>query len=390
MIEELITEVESLIGGDENQRRIDVQRRLNRLEAVYPTPFNSFSFSGIFPVVVNAWSRRLNRPMDVERIAKATGPLESDYAAPLIEFQLLQKIEAFKASCDDIPLNPAVSTNLGLCWLYRTSPVGERYATIPESGAFLAEPILKSEEDFDRLEIPEYRYDKGLHEQRVEVFDEILEGRLPVIDDALPGGIGAPFQTANNLRGVQEILEDFLLRPHLVHRLMEYVSESIVAYVTQMKAARDGEAGTPSVFGCSGVFGCDEVSCDMFPPSYYDEFIYPYECKAAGVYDSIYYHSCANITPLFEKIITIPHMRRVHVSPWSNLRKAVEAAQGRVILEKWLDPNIVLDKLSSEEMLTVVQEITDVGVDYPLDMRVDTGTPGGRLFRDMFHGETAA
>jgi len=388
-IRRLIAEVERLDQSDENRRRIDVQARLNRLEAVHPTPFNSFSLGGLFPIVVIGWSRRLNRPMDVEQVGKATGPLDSDYAARLVEFQLLQKTEAFRESGDDIPLNTAVGTNLGLCWLYRSSPVGERYQSDPQSGAFQAVPILETEQDLDRLTIPHYEYDQALHEQRVGVFQEILEGRLPVIDDGLPGGIGAPFQTANNLRGVQEILEDFLLRPHLVHRLMDYVSSAIVSYVGEAGAVRGGGTGTPSVFGCSGVFGCDEVNCDLFPPRYYEEFIYPYECRAAAVYDTIYYHSCANITPLFGKIATVPNMRRIHVSPWSDLRAAREATQGTVILEKWLDPNVNLNGISEEEMRRIAVEITDVGVDYPLDMRVETNTPGGKRFRDIFRKEAA-
>lgn len=389
-IKQLIGEVEDIISGEENQRRIDVQRRLNRLETVQPTPFNSFSFSGIFPIVVNAWSKRLKLPIDIELTGKNTGAINPDYAANLIHFQLLQKIEAFKASNDDIPLSSHISTNLGLCWLYRDSPVGEHYRTVPETGAFIAEPILKSEADFEKLEVPRYEFDEQLHKQRIAVFEEMLDGRLLVSDDALPPGIGAPFQTANNLRGVQQILEDFILQPHLVHRVMEFLSQAIVSYVGEMVQLRGGNTGTPSVFGCAGVFGCDEVSCDMFPPSYYDEFIYPYECRAAAVYDTIYYHSCANITPLIEKILTVPNMRRIHVSPWSDLKTAIEVTGKQVILEKWLDPNLKLDELSPDEMRTCVRKVTDCGVDFPLDMRVETNTRGGRLFREIFYEEISA
>ena len=71
-----------------------------------------------------------------------------------------------------------------------------------------------------------------------------------------PGGIGAPFQTANNLRGVQEILEDVIERPHLVHRLMEYVTESLLTYIPEMRQARARpDSPARSNFGCSGVFG---------------------------------------------------------------------------------------------------------------------------------------
>ncbi len=270
----LIGEVEDIISGEENQRHIDVQRRLNLLEAVHPTPFNSFSFSGIFPIVANAWSNRLNHPIDIEFTGKSTGSIDSDCAANLIYFQLLQKIEAFKASNDDIPLSLPVSTNLGLCRLYRDSPVGEHYRTIPETGAFVAEPILKTEADFDKLEIQHYEFDEQLHKQRIAVFEEVLNGRLPVIDDAfLPPGIRAPFQTANNLRGVQQILEDFILQPHLVHRVMEFLSEAIVSYIGERVRVRRDNTGTPSAFGCAGVFGCDEVSCDMLPYPIFAEYM---------------------------------------------------------------------------------------------------------------------
>lgn len=388
-IRRLVGRMERLVAGEENQRRMDVQRRLNRLEVVRPTPFNSFSWGAFFPTAINAWSQRLRRPMDVERIARATGPLDSDYAARLVEFQLLQKLEAFRLSNDDIPVSPVIHTNLGLCRLYRPSPVGERFRHVPETGDFAADPILTTEADFDRLEIPHYRYDRPLHEERLTVFEEIVEGRLPVVDDGLPGGIAAPFQTACNLRGMLQILEDFAAQPHLVHRLMDYVARSIVTYVGELKAAQANDTPNPSPFGCDGLFGCDEVSCSMFKPSCYDEFIYPYECRAAAAYDTVYYHSCANITPLFEKIVTIPKIRRLQVSPASDLRTAIDVTRGAVILERWIDPYLALDEMSREEMVALVRQTSDLGVEYPLDMRVDTSTLGGQRFRAVFH-ETAA
>jgi hypothetical protein len=128
----------------------------------------------------------------------------------------------------------------------------------------------------------------------------------------------------------------------------------------------------------------------MFAPSLYEEFIFPHECKAAAAYDSIYYHSCGNLTPLYKKIVQVPHIHRIQVSPWSDHATAIRDAGGKVILEKWLDPTVNLDKLSPEEMRPLVKQVTDLGVDYPLDMIVPTNSAGGRLYRELFHEEIGA
>jgi len=281
----LVSEVEDLVASDENQRRIDVQTRLNSLEAVHPTPFNAQAGGIGFSIVVLAWSNRLGMEIDIDRVGRMLGEIDPAVAESVVEYELRQKIESFKTAGDDIPISPGISTNLGLTWMYRKSAVGEVYDVIPESGVFVATPILKTEKDFDNLRLEPFDYDKDLNKRRIAAFDEIVDGRLPVTDESIPGQIGAPFQTANNLRGVQEILEDFVERPELVHRLMEFVTESILTHTRARNAALyEGNR-------MGGVFGCDEVSCDMFSPAMYDEFVYPYECRVAELYSSIYYHS---------------------------------------------------------------------------------------------------
>lgn len=376
----LIREVKSLANSEENQRRQEVQRRLGEKRAVFPTPFNAWAVTDSYPLVILDWQNRLGKRVDAEYIARQTGELTPEYAAEIIEFQLLQKIFKFRHIPEDIPLSTAIHSNLGLCWMYRTGVLGETYLIEESTGAFVPQPIIKSEADLDRLNIPKYEYDRDLHNRRVSIFQDILEGAFPVVDDNLPSGIGAPFSTANNLRGVLEILEDMVERPLLVHRLMDFIAQSTLEYNRQKRDALGGIR--------MATFGCDEVSCDMLSPAAYEEFILPYELRVAEETDSIYYHSCGNLTPLFRKIVTIPHIQRVHVSPWSRLSVAIEECAGKVVLEKHLHPSVDLDALSPQEIRAQVKEVTDLGVNYALEMVVHTNTPGGRLYREVFYEET--
>ena len=378
-IDTLAREAKQLIDCDEYQRRSTVQKRLSQLETVHPVPFNSWNLTAGFPIVVISWCKRLDRPLDLEVIAKETGVIDEKLARQLIEFQLLQKIEKFNNVPDDTPISNAIHTNLGLCWMYQKGPMGEEYAIDESTGAFVSEPFIKTEDDIDRLQMPHFDFDRSLHEFRIRVFEDIAGDGIVVIDDALPRNIGAPFSTANNLAGVLEILEAFITRPAFVHRLMSFVADAIVSYTGEISEAMGGTR--------IGTFGCDEVSCDMFSPASYEEFVWPYECRAAAAYDSIYYHSCGNLTPLFERILEIPNIHRVHVSPWSDMSRAVEVLNGKVVMEKHLAPTVNLNELTPDEMRAFVKEVTDFGTDYPLDMVVATNTPGGRLYRSMFYEE---
>ncbi len=380
-IQRLLSELRLLTRSDENLRRQEVQRKLAALQTVAPVPFNSWDLTVGFPIVVLSWCDRLGRTLDLERISQETGPVSMDYAARLVEFQLRQKIERFKSAAEEIPIEPAIHTNLGLCWTHRLGPFGERYRTDEGTGAFVNQPFVRSEADLDALPSPHFRFDDSLHEARAAVFAEIVEGELPVIDDGLPGAAGAPFSTANNLVGVLEVLEAFLLRPRFIHRLMDFVVQGIIGYTREMREALGGAT--------YATFGCDEVSCNVFSSSVYEEFILPYEIKAAAAFDSIYYHSCGNLTPIFDRILRIPHLHRVHVSPWSDMERAVDVLAGKVVIEKHLEPTIDLDKLSVERMRDYVRQVADLGTDYPLEMVVPTHTPGGRLYRKLFHEEAS-
>jgi hypothetical protein len=62
---------------------------------------------------------------------------------------------------------------------------------------------------------------------------------------------------------------------------------------------------------------------------------------------------------------------------------------GKVVIEKHLDPTVPLDKMSREEIRAYVKRVTDLGVDYPLDMVVETRSPGARAYREVFLEETS-
>jgi len=410
-IEPLIEEVRSLIGSDENQRRQAAQDRLNRKEPV--NLFNDWNFTtGVLGSVL-MWRKWLDRNLDVREVGGHTGRISHDFAAEMVEFQLLQKIHKFKNSRDDTPVSPVINTNLGLYALFREGPQGKTRKVDETTGAHVVVPTIKSESDLEAIEKSHVTFDRSLHEERVRAFEEIVGYDFPVVDDELPGYMGSPFGTAYNMRGGLEILTDFRTAPEFVHKLMGCVTRLIVTHNTEARAVwrevtaargeRAGHDGPPVVYEDSisgggfsrggvwmGTVASDEVSCDMFSPADYDEFIHPYEYEVARTFDYGYYHSCGNLTPLFERIVNLPNMHRVHVSPWSDMNKAIEVCAGSVILEKHLDPRVHLERLSRKEMRTYVKKVTDLGTGYPLDMVVPTFTAAGRLYKELFYEETAA
>ena len=400
-IPRLLKELKGLIKSEENHRRMAALEQLNRKEPV--VTFNGWCLTRGFPGAILPWFGRLGVTFDLECVARETGPVTPDFAAQMIEFQLRQKIWKFQDTPDDTPISPVINSNLALSWLYRPGPFGERFDVVAETGAYVVSPVILEESDLDSIEFPRYAFDRALHEARLTVYNEILGGELVVYDDGLPAKIYAPFGVANNLRGGLELLMDVKERPEFVHRLMRRITEATLGYNAK---ARDFEAAmwpktgvgvlpedhiVPWEFSRGGVYmtllGSDEVSCDMFAPEEYEEFIFPYEREVAATCDHIYYHSCGNLTPLFEKIVQLPNLHRLHVSPWSDMRTAVEAAAGKVIIEKWLDPKVNLDLLSPEAMLESVKKITDLGGGYALEMIVPVQTAGGWRFREMFNEE---
>ena len=97
--------------------------------------------------------------------------------------------------------------------------------------------------------------------------------------------------------------------------------------------------------------------------------------EIAEVFDRIYYHSCGNLTPILEDILSLPNIHRIHISPWSDLSEAKRIIGTTTIVQKFMDPQGDIEQLDRSGMRRRILEVLDIAG----DIRLEIGVPGETL-----------
>ena len=104
-------------NGPENQRRLDLISRHNKLEITEKIPVY-FSVPFDWSIMrMSLWMELLNLPLDLEAVMSATGEYPRELAEQVIIFQLKQRIFYIEQMPGDWPVYPSVSTNFNLLWI---------------------------------------------------------------------------------------------------------------------------------------------------------------------------------------------------------------------------------------------------------------------------------
>ena len=210
-------------------------------------------------------------------------------------------------------------------------------------------PVIHNEEDVDRLRTPQVWVDWEETEREYQAMSEVCEGIIPVAKRGIVHQWGSPWDQIIHWYGIEQLYLDMLDRPELVHRLLTRFMASVHQVLDQQQAMgllsvsngnhRVGSGGlgitdelpqpdylpgTPARLinrsGTSTGQIFSEVSPDM-----HDEFCLQYEQPYLERFGLSCYGCCE---PLHNKIgilRKVKNLRRVSMSCWINIDKAVEA-----------------------------------------------------------------
>ncbi|MFX0132859.1 MAG: uroporphyrinogen decarboxylase family protein [Candidatus Hodarchaeota archaeon] len=222
---------------------------------------------------------------------------------------------------------------------------------------WLGQPIIKNEEDLNDLKYPDF-YNSGLMPMVHSIYEtaeKIVAGRIPVIFERWDR---SPWGLAVHLRGLGGLFIDSIHHPDLVHKLLKFLTES------RMRWEREKERFLGIRIEKSRLSN-DEVDGKIISPIIYENFAYPYEKELANFYPKgiSYFHSCGNITPFLDYIIRIRGLKRLHISPVTDFKIAIDKIGKKMVFQKRMDPNIIAFgdessmKISIKETLKIGQNI---------------------------------
>ncbi len=337
-------------------------RKHNRLEGTKPIVL-------IFPE--GAWSETITPDMmQVE-----------DEALRGLEWSLRTRIYHAEHFHDDAPINGEIGIHqwpMTTGWGIQSSHI----ASTEERGAWAFDPPLKDPDDAKKMTFPELIIDKAAIQRDLETFSELLGDILPVRVVKAQGFYCSLIGQLVDFRGLEQIMVDMMDRPEWLHEVMGFMAEGMSRLFDQMLAQNALELNNGNNYVGSGGLGItDELPgadyagtprlTDLWAgaeaqelagvsPGMLEEFVLPYQARLLNRFGLNCYGCCEDITHKLPAIKRhLPKLRRVSVSPWTDIRVAAEELQDRYIYSWKPNPTAMVVTFDPDAIRRTVREVLD-------------------------------
>ncbi len=238
--------------------------------------------------------------------------------------------------------------------------------TDPRSGVVSRtfHPQIREEKDIQKIKMPEITHDEEASERTYQVMVDIFDGIIPVEKRGIPGQWFAPWDFLIRLWGVQEAMIDMALRPELVHKAMDHLVKAHLHLLEQWEELNLLALNNSNVRIGSGGYGyCDELPQDDFNPDrvrpidiwgcataqifsevsprMHEEFALQYEGRWLDRFGLTYYGCCEPLDIKMGILRKIPNLRKVSMSPWINVDRAVAEVRDDYVFSLKPNPEIL-------------------------------------------------
>jgi len=223
---------------------------------------------------------------------------------------------------------------------------------------------IKDEDDIEKIQPPQISYNTKQSEENYQAYHEIFDGILTVEQRGVPGFWYSLWDTLITWTGVQESLMDLALRPAYMHKLVDRLMTASLGALDQYEElnllalnnnnTRIGsgaygytdelpQAGyTPEHVRARDIWGCaaDQILGDV-SPNMHEEFAMEYDRRWLSRFGLTHYGCCEPVHNKIDLLRTIPNLRRVSISPWTDLEKAAPQIRGEFVLSIKVNPEIL-------------------------------------------------
>lgn len=228
-----------------------------------------------------------------------------------------------------------------------------------ESGACNWDAPISDYKDLERIKLPELDIDFETTKQTASLAEDIFKNIFEVkVRGVWWWSLGLTLDLAM-LRGLERIMYDMIDNPGLIHGLMDKIQEGTIKKLAYLEKNNLLSLNTCSYVG-SGGFGYteelpagnsnkDNIKLDelwgfgesqetsQISPTMFEEFVFRYQLPILEKFGLNCYGCCESLENRWEIIKKIPNLRRVSVSPWSDLGKMADFLGDKYIYS--LKPN---------------------------------------------------
>ena len=208
-------------------------------------------------------------------------------------------------------------------------------------------PQIREEKDLEQIKPPMVTHDEAASERNYQTLLYLFGDILTIEKCGIVHRWFAPWDALVSWWGVQQAVLDLVLRPELVHLAMARLIEAHLSRLEQWEELNllsltegnyrvgSGALGytyelPQSDFDPQHVRPCDQWGCataQIFSdvsPEMHQEFALRYETRWLERFGLNYYGCCEPLHHKIDILETIPNLRKISVSPWSDVDRAVD------------------------------------------------------------------
>jgi hypothetical protein len=277
---------------------------------------------------------------------------ESSYARG-IEWQLRSRIYMHEHFVDDTVVEnkwevPAVIHNSG--WGIEE----HTHASSQHKGAKAYIPVINGPDDVRKLHYPELEFDEIQTQKNVQTMQELFGDILDVQYSGIKHISFHMMSCYLRWRGLEQTFLDMYMEPTIIHDVMRILTDGnkkMLQFYEKHNLLRLNNDNTYQNTGGNGYtdqlpadgFNASRVRyCDMWGsaesqemapvgPEQHWEFAMQYESELLAPFGITGYGCCEDLTQKLDYMCSLPHMRRISMSPWADVDKCAPRLKGDFI-----------------------------------------------------------
>jgi hypothetical protein len=242
----------------------------------------------------------------------------------------------------------------------------------PESrGAWHFDPVIKEPSDLKKLRFPEISFDAEATRRDLADMQDLFGDILAVKAEGVKYVSYHLMGHYTALRGLEEVMIDMYAEPRMLHDAMAFFEEGHRRILRQYAAQNLLSFNNDNTYQNSGGNSyTDELPLpdadagrvrpgDMWAsaeaqemaqvgPEQHAEFVLEYEKRLLAPFGLTGYGCCDDLTRKLDYVFAIPHIRRISISPWSNVDACAEKLKGNYIFSWKPNPAQLVGQFNRE------------------------------------------
>ena len=288
-----------------------------------------------------------------------------------IESMLRMQIYKWEHMPADMVLNPYISVSRAI------SNTGFGIGTIVkqvegagpgQSNQFVNQ--FEEMEDVEKIKTPILTIDRELEAEIMDTVSDIFCGIAPIVPAGYMPHSGL-WDKISFCMGVENCYIELIDRPELIHASVDRLTNAALAEIDQINELGIADV-TSNMCHCSYTFDdrlpgpdCDPVNAktsdawtfsmaQLFTsvsPEINKEFEVPYMSKIFEKFGSVYYGCCERLDDRLDVIETMPNIRKISCSPWSDREHFAAILPKKYIMSNKHQPAYLAESTFDEEVV---------------------------------------